>query len=123
MGPLRAALWPGIAREDVSLAADQPYDYRPLRERPVPLRAGDGRMIILDPVFASEKCAIGPLFHALPLANANRLFENFGAAFERYVCDSLERVFPPTSGLVTPLSRNVSGCGASGGNILRSMPA
>jgi len=110
---LRAALWPRIAREDVSLAAAQLYDYRPLRERPI-LRTGDGRMIILDPVFASEKCAIGPLFHALPLANANRLFENFGIAFERYVCDLLERVFPPASGLVTPLSRNVTGRGASG---------
>lgn len=110
---LRAALWSGIAREEVSLAAVQPYDYRPLRERPI-LKTPDGRMIILDPVFASEKCAIGPLFHALPLANPNRLFEQFGIAFERYVCDSLERVFPSASGLVTPLSRNVSGRGASG---------
>ena len=110
---LRLALWPGMARDDNLVTAAQPYEYRPLRERPI-LRTADGRMIILDPIFASEKCGIGPLFHALPLSDANRLFEDFGIAFERYVSDSLGRAFPSAYGLVTPLTRNISGRSASG---------
>jgi hypothetical protein len=61
---LRAALWPGITRHAPSSGTTPPYDYRPLRERPI-LRSADGRMILIDPVFAAEKCAIGPLFHVL----------------------------------------------------------
>src|SRR5689334_8234906 len=38
-----------------------PFNYLPLRERPI-LRAPDGRAIILDPVFYSEKSSVGPLF-------------------------------------------------------------
>jgi hypothetical protein len=79
-----------------------------LRERPI-LKSADGRLILLDPVFASEKCSIGPLFHALRPSNRNRLFEVFGTAFEQYVCDSLERAFPKAAGVVTPMARNVEG--------------
>ena len=40
---LRAALWPGLARHAASSGTTPPYDYRPLRERPI-LRSADGRM-------------------------------------------------------------------------------
>jgi hypothetical protein len=110
---LREALWPATARADALAGVSSPYDYRPLRERPI-LKSRDGRMILLDPVFAAEKCAIGPLFHVLPRANANRIFETFGKAFEQYAGETLERTFPAMSGLVTPLARNLAGRGAAG---------
>ena len=71
-------------------------------------------MILFDPVFAAEKCAVGPLFHVLPLTNANRLFETFGKAFEQYAGATLERTFPGSPGLVTPLARNIEGRGIGG---------
>jgi hypothetical protein len=110
---LRAELWPAITRDGALAGVNHYYDYRPLRERPI-LKSADGRMILIDPVFAAEKCAIGPLFHVLPLRNANRLFEAFGNAFEQYAGDTLERTFPATPGLVNPLARNVEGRGAAG---------
>lgn len=110
---LRAALWPGITREKALAGTSRPYDYRPLRERPI-LKSADGRMILVDPVFAAEKCAIGPLFHVLPHGNANRLFEIFGNAFEQYAGEVLERTFPGAPGLVSPLARNIEGGGAGG---------
>jgi hypothetical protein len=90
---LRSSLWPSVSREAASLSESYPFDYRPLRERPI-LKTADGRLILMDPVFSYEKCSVGPLFHALSLFNANHLFEVFGKAFERYVCDSLARAFP-----------------------------
>ena len=110
---LRAALWPGITRDKALAGTSPPYDYRPLRERPI-LKSADGRMILVDPVFAAEKCAIGPLFHVLPHGNANRLFEIFGKAFEQYAGEVLERTFPGAPGLVSPLARNMEGRGAGG---------
>lgn len=104
---LRSSLWPNVDRGSSSPAEDHPYDYRPLRERPI-LASRDGRLILVDPVFSFDKCSIGPLFHALPLFNANHLFQVFGKAFEAYVCDLLERAFPKVgSGLATPMSRNI----------------
>ena len=108
VGELRAALWPGITREKALAGTTPPYDYRTLRERPI-LKSADGRMILVDPVFAAEKCAIGPLFHVLPHGNANRLFEVFGKAFEQYAGEVLERTFPGAPGLVSPLARNIEG--------------
>ena len=110
---LRAALWPNMTRDEAAAGATHSYDYRPLRERPI-LKSQDGRMILIDPVFAAEKCAIGPLFHVLPLANANRIFQTFGRAFEQYTGETLERTFPAISGLVTPLARNLAGRGGAG---------
>lgn len=109
---LQTALWGQKTRDDSSLAATDPYDYRPLRERPI-LRSADGRMILLDPVFVAEKCSIGPLFHVLPRTNANRMFEIFGRAFEQYIGDTLERMFPVASGLIAPLARNIKASGVS----------
>ena len=104
---LRESLWPGVDRETPSLSEIYPYDYRPLRDRPI-LRSADGRSILMDPVFSSEKCSVGPLFHALRLSDPNRLFEVFGKAFEQYVCDSLGRAFPKSaSSLVTPMARHI----------------
>jgi hypothetical protein len=111
---LRSSLWPSVNRETPPLSASYPYDYRPLRERPI-LRSADGRLILIDPVFSFEKCSVGPLFHALPLFNANHLFEVFGKAFEQYVCDSLERAFPRVGpGLVTPMSSAIKDWDGSG---------
>lgn len=110
---LRARLWLSTMREGASEETAPPFDYRPLRERPI-LRSADGRMILIDPVFAAEKCAVGPLFHVLPLTNANRLFETFGKAFEQYAGETLERTFPAAPGLVSPLSRNIEGLSTAG---------
>ena len=71
-------------------------------------------MILIDPVFAADKCAVGPLFHVLPHGNANRLFEAFGNAFEQYAGETLERTFPAARGLVSPLVRNIRGRTAAG---------
>jgi len=112
---LRASLWPGVDRETPSPSETCPYDYRPLRERPI-LRTADRRLILMDPVFSAEKCSVGPLFHVLPRSDANRVFEVFGRAFERYVCDALRRAFPKAApSLVTPLSCNVEGRDQYGG--------
>ena len=111
---VRNSLWPNVGPESSSLSEGYPYDYKPLRERPI-LRSRDGRLILVDPVFSFEKCSIGPLFHALPLFTANHLFDVFGRAFERYVCDLLERAFPKMgSGLVTPMSRTIQDRDVSG---------
>ena len=97
---LRISLWPNAQPGRSAPPEDCPYDYRPLRERPI-LKSQDGRLILVDPVFSFEKCAIGPLFHALPLFNANRLFQVFGKAFEAYVWDLLERSFPKGGPILT----------------------
>lgn len=110
---LQAKLWASTTRESISEETMPPFDYRPFRERPI-LRSVDGRMILIDPVFAAEKCAVGPLFHVLPLTNANRLFETFGKVFEQYIGETLERTFPAAPGLASPLMRNVDGLNAAG---------
>lgn len=104
---LRDAWW-GSAQVDEILARPLPlYDYRPIREKPL-LRASDGRTIIIDPIFVSDKVAIGPLFHVLRgcgRAIANQLFADFGTAFERYIQETLRRAFPkPADDLFDPLS-------------------
>ena len=105
---LRGALWPKANRDSPDVSEISVYDYKPLRERPI-LRTSDGRLITMDPVFCFEKCSIGPLFHALGgVSKPTRLFEVFGIAFERYVCDMLVRMFPSGSGSVsTPLTCNM----------------
>ena len=110
---LRAALWGNVGRDEATGGAPHCYDYRSLRERPI-LKSHDGRMILIDPVFAADKCAVGPLFHVLPHSNSNQIFQTFGRAFEQYIAETLERTFPAISGLVNPLARNLAGRGAAG---------
>lgn len=97
---LRTALAGQISREIESDAETSPYDYKPLREKPI-LSTTDGRAIILDPVFYSEKAMVGPLFvlaSRKPGSEANPLFTAFGMAFEDYTCDILRRMFPDLPG-------------------------
>lgn len=91
-----------------------PYDYRPLRERPI-LRVEDGRAIILDPFFYAEKASVGPLFHILKENvsgnKSNEIFAAFGKAFENYACDILRRMFPDIpSALTQRLRCNIKLC-------------
>jgi hypothetical protein len=88
---LTSAFWPGTQDEPTRFECE--YKLKRLRERPI-LRAADGRMIILDPVCFAEKAVVGPLFHVLSEANKNRLFTAFGHAFEAYVRNILQHVYP-----------------------------
>jgi hypothetical protein len=85
--------------------------YRTLRDRPIMLTK-DGRGMILDPTFYSEKIAIGPLFRLLKGANkqtADGIFSAFGYAFEDYAVDILGRMYPSRPGLVERLKRGTRG--------------
>lgn len=94
---IKDALWGEGCVDFRSFDNIPPYNYRSLRERPI-LRSNDGRGIILDLFFYSEKALIGPLFHILrDGANSNRIFGAFGDSFESYACDILRRVFPESS--------------------------
>lgn len=88
---LKSAFWPVLQEEPTEFNCK--YNLKTLRERPI-LRSEDGRMIILDPVCFLEKAIVGPLFHVLSRANQNRLFTSFGYAFEDYVENILQHVFP-----------------------------
>lgn len=117
---LREALW-GHAVGDINNDEDAPpYDYRPLREKPL-LRAESGRTIILDPVFYSERASVGPLFILTKNKTndkANEIFSTFGYAFESYTCDILRRMFPDISGALTKrLSCNIQGSDRAGNKI------
>ena len=97
---LRAALWNGKSHLD-ELTETEPFDYKPLRERPI-LTTPDGRAIILDPVFFSEKTSVGPLFTIVKaVATSGRdfkpVFVAFGAAFEAYVNGLLRAMYPSAS--------------------------
>ncbi|MBC8263560.1 MAG: hypothetical protein H8E47_05490 [Anaerolineales bacterium] len=117
---LRDALWGQVKRDANNDQDAPPYDYRALREKPI-LRAGDGRAIILDPVFYSEKASIGPLFLLTKKKSgdeANEIFGAFGNAFESYACDILKRMFPDISGVLTKrLSCNIHGTDQAGNEI------
>jgi hypothetical protein len=110
---LRQALWGQDTAADI-IAREVPiYDYKPLREKPL-LRAADGRTIIIDPVFMSDKISVGPLFHALKSCRRRedvlQIFAGFGYAFERYVQGILRRAFPkPAAGLCDPLACGLLG--------------
>jgi hypothetical protein len=96
---IRDSLWSQGEKDINDFDGAPPYDYRPLREKPI-IRAKDGRAIIIDPVFYSEKASVGPLFHLLSETcsreKANKVFGAFGNAFEKYSCDILRRMFPDT---------------------------
>lgn len=107
MEELRDALWGTSSRESMNdFSEAPPYDYKPMREKPV-MRSNDGRAIVIDPVFFGERISIGPLFVVAKdksKKEANLLFTNFGHAFERYICDILKRIFPdPVPGQQTRL--------------------
>jgi len=117
---LRERLWGNIKGKTKNEEGTQYYDYKPLREKPI-LFAKDGRAIILDPVFYSDKVAVGPLFH---LTNnrtrdeANRIFSAFGEAFERYTGDILKRMFPDIPGALSKrLACNINGFDKAGNEI------
>jgi hypothetical protein len=97
---LRERLWGKISPDTISEENAPIFDYRPLREKPI-LKAYDGRAIILDPVFYSEKASVGPLFHLLSGVTsnkeANKIFGAFGSAFESYACGIMSRMFPDIS--------------------------
>ncbi len=85
---LRTALWKGSSGAD-GLTGAEPFDYTQLRERPI-LRTADGRAIILDQAFYSEKASVGPLFTLVKILGKgnkkiNTVFGAFGSAF-RSVC-------------------------------------
>lgn len=93
---LKNALW--NTREVVEESEAGPFDYLPLRQRPI-LRAKDGRSIILDPRFYSDRASIGPLFCLLSnqksdKKKANLIFSVFGETVEEYSCGILERMYP-----------------------------
>jgi hypothetical protein len=97
---LAAALWDGFAERG----------YRELRERPILILA-DGRAVILDPAFFSEKISVGPLFHLLGARadKANEIFGSFGLAFEDYANSFLRRMYPDRPGLASRLRYPVTG--------------
>jgi hypothetical protein len=98
---LTAALWDGFAKRG----------YRDLRERPI-LVLADGRAVILDPTFFSEKVSVGPLFHLLAGARGgkdNEIFGAFGLAFEDYTNAILRRMYPDRAGLASRLRCPVTG--------------
>ena len=74
--------------------AQRNLDYRVLRRKPI-LRTADGRVIVIDPVFFSEKLFAGPLFCLVGRkgANADKLFSAFGKAFEAYASRILESIY------------------------------
>jgi len=106
---LRDTLW-GDGIKNIKAFEDvPPYDYRPLRERPI-LRSSEGRGIILDPIFFSERASVGPLFllsKNKPENKANDIFNAFGKSFENYASDILRRMFPEIPGLFNRLSCNL----------------
>lgn len=69
------------------------YSLKPLRKHPI-LKAEDGRMIILDPDCFYDQALIGPLFHVLYKKNQNKLFAAFGYAFEDYVRNIFQCIYP-----------------------------
>jgi hypothetical protein len=91
---LKTALWGNVAF-DLNNIMNSDFSYLPIREKPV-YYTHDGRAIILDPVFFSEKMTVGPLF-LLPKEKRDKAFTDFGKTFEDYVCDILNRMFPDLS--------------------------
>ena len=114
---LRDTLWTEVNPE--SLADDQnapPFNYLPFRKRPV-FHTTDGRAVILDSVFMSERLTAAPLFYILgrPSVNSGEVFDKYGKAFEAYICDGLKGMFPTGESLATRLTCNVMDRNAPGG--------
>jgi hypothetical protein len=92
---LKAAFWPGTEEEPRAFTSR--YSLKPLREHPI-LKSTDGRMIILEPVFFTEKASVGPLFHLMdastPKKTSHALFTAFGHAFETYAGSIFQNIYP-----------------------------
>ena len=70
------------------------HDSKALRRKPL-LSAVDGRALVGDPVYFIDKLLVGPIFHILRgNEDANRVFGEFGRAFEQYASDILAGMFP-----------------------------
>lgn len=113
---LREALW-GKRTDAAGLTGLEPFTTTPLRERPI-LRTPDGRAIILDPVFFSEKTSVGPLFALVKAAaeagrSHNSVFGAFGFAFEGYMQAILRTMYPTASPLLDRLRCNPRPIGGS----------
>lgn len=65
--------------------------FRTLRQKPI-LRLDDTNAIVLDPAFYIEKATTGPLF-AIP-EQIGHLLTSFGFAFEKYVQNILQIMYP-----------------------------
>lgn len=101
---LASAFWP--FQQNDSIEFEDKYSLRPMQERPI-LKAKDGRMIILDPVYVMAKAVVGPLFHVVNKTNQNKLFTEFGNAFEAYVRNILQGIYPDGSRLTKRLFPDV----------------
>lgn len=99
-----------LSRDTSNPNFNSSYDYKPLRIKPI-IRTKDGRAIIMDPVFYSQKASVGPLFHVIQNAKSNgkvnEIFSAFGKSFENYSCDILRRMFPTVAFLTERLQCNV----------------
>lgn len=74
-------------------------DLKPMRERPL-LLLGDGSARFIDPSLTFDRASKGPLFLvARHATSANTLFAHFGCAFERYVHQLFERMYPASTHL------------------------
>jgi hypothetical protein len=95
---LRKALWG--ERRDAEENDARVFDLQPLRARPI-LRVANGRGIIVDPVLFAERASAGLLFTLASgqPSRANFWFAAFGTAFERYVQEIMQRMFPALPGL------------------------
>ena len=107
---LREAL--SKTRVDGEAKAEDPFDEKPLRDRPI-LRIADGSGIILDQVFYADRASVGPLFILAEVlgkhSRVNTLFGAFGGAFERYVNGLLRSMYPSRPPLVDRLTVNPLG--------------
>jgi hypothetical protein len=112
-----------VTPEELAKALWDDFDtrgYRDLRERPI-LVLTDGRAVILDPVFFSEKISVGPLFHLTATARGDRtkslaLFSAYGRAFEDYSNGILRRMYSCGAGLASRLRCSVTGRDRDGRN-------
>lgn len=117
---LRASLW-NSRTDGHGLTGAEAFDPKALRERPV-FRTADGRAIILDPAYYSEKASVGPLFTLVKaLGKSNKaitVFGAFGSAFEAYVNSILRTMYPsPSSLLPDRLTCNLHGRMADGADV------
>jgi len=105
-GQLKKSLWKNVLPEFNNNSYIPAYDYKPLREKPI-FVTDDGRAIILDPVFYCERASIGALFHISKI-NGEKIFCQFGNAFEKYSCDILRRMYPESNNLYKRLFCNIT---------------